>query len=96
MPRLINLRVDFPPSENYVRIDRRTKWGNPFIIGIHGTREECIEKHRHWVPTQRHLMDALDELKGKDLGCWCHPLPCHGLNYFALNGEILTCGVEDW
>jgi hypothetical protein len=23
-------------------------------------------------------MKALFELKGKILGCWCHPLPCHG------------------
>lgn len=91
MPRLINLRREIPPRENYVRIDRRTKWGNPFIIGIHGTREEVIEQHRLWV------MAALDELKGKDLGCWCHPLTCHGENYFVLNGEKLTCAdSSDW
>jgi hypothetical protein len=23
-------------------------------------------------------MAALDELRGKDLACWCTPLACHG------------------
>jgi len=23
-------------------------------------------------------MDSLIELKGKTLGCWCHPKQCHG------------------
>jgi Domain of unknown function (DUF4326) len=24
------------------------------------------------------LMNALDELRGRDLVCWCAPLACHG------------------
>ncbi len=72
-----------------MRIDRRTPWGNPFIIGVHGDREEVIEKHRLWVPTQPLIMNNLHLLKGNDLGCWCYPKPCHGLNYFRLNGDEL-------
>lgn len=30
-----------PP--NTVKVDRTTKWGNPYIVGIHGTREECVK-----------------------------------------------------
>jgi len=30
-----------PP--NTVKVDRSTKWGNPFIVGVHGTREECFK-----------------------------------------------------
>lgn len=29
-----------PP--NTVKVDRTTKWGNPCIVGKHGTREECV------------------------------------------------------
>lgn len=29
-----------PP--NTVKVDRSTKWGNPCIVGIHGTRAECV------------------------------------------------------
>lgn len=79
---------DFPPprttvvniSEDHydVRIDRKTKWGNPFIIGVDGTREEVIRKYAYWVTEQEHLMSSLHELKGKKLGCWCKPKCCHG------------------
>lgn len=72
--RVVNLK-----EESYdVRIDRLTKWGNPYIIGKDGTREEVIEKYRNWIVKQPDLMNSIDELKGKRLGCWCHPNPCHG------------------
>jgi len=61
-----------------VRIDRETKWGNPFVIGTHGDRSEVIEKFREWLPTQDHLKNSLGELRGKRLGCHCKPLACHG------------------
>lgn len=28
--------------ENTVKVDRSTPWGNPCIVGTHGTREECV------------------------------------------------------
>lgn len=62
-----------------VRIDRRTKWGNPFIVGKHGTREQVIEKYEAWLRSKPDLMLAVKlELAGKDLLCWCAPLQCHG------------------
>lgn len=53
-------------------------WGNPFIIGRDGTREEVLEQYRVWVLQQKWLMARVHELKGKTLGCWCAPLACHG------------------
>lgn len=61
-----------------VYIGRPSKWGNPFSIGKHGTREEVIEKYREWLSGQWELLDSLDELEGKVLGCHCKPLACHG------------------
>ena len=61
-----------------VYIGRPSKWGNPFVIGRDGSREEVIEKYRSWILSQAHLVAALPELKGKILGCWCKPYPCHG------------------
>ncbi len=61
-----------------VYIGRPTKWGNPFVIGRDGNRSEVIEKYRSWVQEQPELMNSLHELKGKVLGCWCSPKPCHG------------------
>ena len=53
-------------------------WGNPFVTGIDGTREEVIARHREWVRRQPELLYRLRELKGKRLGCWCSPKSCHG------------------
>lgn len=54
------------------------RWGNPFVVGKDGTRAEVIRKYREWIVTQPDLMEALPELKGLRLGCWCRPKSCHG------------------
>jgi hypothetical protein len=62
-----------------VRIDRTTKWGNPFKIGVNGdSRGLVIKRYWEYIQTRPDLIKAIPELKGKRLGCWCHPLPCHG------------------
>ncbi len=77
MPSVYNLRSVSPASA--VRIDRKTKWGNPFVIGKDGNREEVIAKFEAWIMTKPDLLAAArDELRGKDLLCWCAPLACHG------------------
>jgi hypothetical protein len=78
-----------PP--NTTKVDRTTKWGNPFVIGLDGTREECIELYKRHVAgdevtTRKDVLAAralvassASELRGRDLACWC-PMnePCHG------------------
>jgi hypothetical protein len=61
-----------------VYIGRPSIWGNPFVIGRDGTREEVITKYRAWVVRQPHLMAQIHTLRGKRLGCWCAPEACHG------------------
>jgi hypothetical protein len=64
-----------------VYIGRPSKWGNPFVIRRHGTREEVIAKYERFLcdtPAGRALLEQIRELRGKDLVCWCAPLPCHG------------------
>lgn len=61
-----------------VYIGRGSKWGNPFVLGCDGGRSTVIQKHARWLADQHHLLRALDELKGRDLVCFCAPLPCHG------------------
>jgi len=60
-----------------VYIGRGSKWGNPYYIGRDGTREQVIKKYRKYLLASP-LMDDLHELKGKVLGCFCAPKPCHG------------------
>jgi uncharacterized protein DUF4326 len=61
-----------------VYIGRPSKWGNPYVIGRDGTRAQVIAKYRAWLLRRPELVAALSELRGKVLGCWCAPLPCHG------------------
>lgn len=61
-----------------VYIGRPSKWGNPFVIGKDGNREEVIEKYRAWVQGRPELMRSLSSICGRTLGCWCKPSPCHG------------------
>lgn len=80
---VVNLRN----SSYDVLIDRSTKWGNPFThikdkktlaTQIVATRAEAIAKYEEWLLQQPQLLAELPKLKGKTLGCWCAPLPCHG------------------
>ncbi len=68
-------------------ISRPSKWGNPYTHikdkttlaqYIVDTREEAIAKYREHILNSPELLEALDELEGKVLGCWCKPKSCHG------------------
>ena len=68
-----------PPGT--VKVDRSTKWGNPFLVSVMG-RDAAVAEFTIWLQTdpegQHLLARAKRELRGKNLACWC-PLnePCH-------------------
>lgn len=65
--------------DQYIRVDRRTEWGNPFEMGADGDRDTVITNYeRYYLPHKPSLLSKLDTLPGKALGCWCAPAPCHG------------------
>lgn len=76
MPKVYNIRNGFP--KDAVLVDRTTPFGNPFVIGRHGTRMECISMFKQKVLSDPALRKLVDGLRGKDLICHCKPLPCHG------------------
>ena len=76
MPKVLNKRND-PIPKGAIFVARPSKWGNPFRIGRDGTRGEVIAKYREWLLNNDDLLEALPELEGKDLYCFCNPLPCH-------------------
>lgn len=60
--------------KNAIYIGRGSPYGNPFVIGKHGTRDDvCDLFEEHILPT----LD-LEPLRGKDLVCFCKPKRCHG------------------
>jgi len=71
-----------PP--NTVKVDRTTKWGNPFVPGkppppfLAGATAMVSDKRhafvlfRAWAPLNAKLVAAArEELRGKNLACWC-------------------------
>lgn len=83
MPKVWNMGRSSWPAEA-VRIDRKSQWGNPYVVGKDGTREQVIALHAAWILTQPQLLAALPELRGKDLACWCAPYECHGQTLIAM------------
>ena len=80
MPQVWNKRDPNCPKDA-VYVGRPSKWGNPYEIGKDGSREDVVASYRGLLK----LLEAkgkllsmdLDYLRGKDLVCWCAPLPCH-------------------
>jgi hypothetical protein len=70
-----------------INVARPGPWGNPFVVGRDGTREECVALYEALIvgtacktaaasPAQQMKLQAhaaahLDSLRGKDLACWC-------------------------
>lgn len=91
MPERVQLKRSkgWKMPENTVRVDRSTRWGNPFRIGEPGysTAELAVARYRasltmapapHPESYMGQILRDLDQLRGKNLACWC-PLdqPCH-------------------
>jgi hypothetical protein len=82
----VKLVVNVRSSKYDVLVDRTTRWGNPFTHEaskktraqvVVPTRGEAIARYEEWLRAQPDLMAELPTLRGKVLGCWCSPLPCH-------------------
>lgn len=84
MSKVLNKRTDKIPSDA-VYVGRPTKWGNPFKIGMNYqsrilNRQDSIDAFEDWLlhsDSGVKLLANISELKGKNLVCWCSPLPCH-------------------
>jgi hypothetical protein len=64
-----------------VRIDRSTRYGNPFVLNEDGDRDDvCNAYERHYLPHKPSITERIEagELTGKVLVCHCYPQRCHG------------------
>ena len=75
MTRVVNIKKY---NGDYVYIGRGSKWGNPYLIGKDGTRDEVIIKYEQYIRGKPELLADLPKLVGETLGCYCHPKKCHG------------------
>jgi hypothetical protein len=70
--------VVFIDNERFPKV--ASEFANPFKVGKDGTREDVIRKYNLYLLQilDDNLRAKLLAMKGKNLGCWCHPEPCHG------------------
>ena len=83
MPKRIQMsrqrpwRADNPDA---VKVDRSTKWGNPWIVLAPGGRRLMVQRFAEMFSTDEEARLAFGypdvetiraELAGRDLACWC-------------------------
>lgn len=69
-----------------------SKWANPYVIGWHGNREEVIRRYKDYLfetEWTTGLLLMINELRGKDLVCWCHTWDGQGNNPQYCHADIL-------
>ena len=85
MPQVHNKYHKTAPADA-IYIGRPSKWGNPFSH-MDGTlaqfkvasKEDAVARYEEWLLAQPELVAAVkQELRGKDLICYCKPRICHG------------------
>jgi len=91
-PKVLNKNEPRGAVANSVYVGRPSIWGNPFVIGKDGTRNEVIAKYETWLMQQPTLLAKLDRLAGKHLVCHCTPAQCHADVLLRLaNGARRRC-----
>jgi len=84
-------------------VARPTRWGNIFKVGVDRDAAQCVERFAGMLAgecaseTERawraRALKNRDQLKGKNLGCWCAPdAPSHAdiLLRFARDAPVET------
>lgn len=72
-----------PNGQNMLNTSpHETGWlGNPFEIGEHGDRETVIDKFERAfalkLQANEPFRQAVADLEGQTLACWCTPKSCH-------------------
>jgi len=81
--KVVNIRYE----EHDVYIGRAGRgqdgyFGNPFVLQAGESRGSSIETYREYfydrLKTDTEFRERIHGLKGKTLGCFCKPYPCHG------------------
>ena len=72
---------------NTVKVDRTTRWGNPFAAQECGSVEAAVARHGAWLHGQAAAAggrtppaayEIRQALRGRNLACWCAlDGPCH-------------------
>ena len=67
----------------------QSPWHNPFKINKNKNREDVVSDYIQYLQKNKTLINNLSELSNKTLGCWCHPLDCHGHSIISLYEKLM-------
>lgn len=92
-PRKVRRRYGLPVPEGAVFTGTGSKWMTPFVVGVPrvirdadgkavkvvpGSEDEAFALYRWYLGVSGLEAEAAEELRGRDLCCWCLPeTPCH-------------------
>ncbi|HEX7441569.1 MAG TPA: DUF4326 domain-containing protein [Caldimonas sp.] len=89
MPQRVQLRRNkgWRMPEGTVKVDRTTRWGNPFTAADCGSVDAAVARHAQWMRGEVEAPDGRKpppieaiqrELGARNLACWCSLSgPCH-------------------
>ncbi len=90
---VVNIKTGEPFD---IFIGRPSKFGNPYSHLPKSaakfrvkTRQEAVEKYREYIMGRPDLLADIEQLRGKILGCFCHPATCHGDVLAELANELV-------
>jgi hypothetical protein len=63
--------VNFKTTPHEIFIAWPSKWCHP-------DKKVPLKEYEQWVRSQPQLMESIEELRERTLGCWCPPKACHG------------------
>lgn len=76
--------------DDLTRVDRSTRFGNPFTLGSRDDQCDNYEALFKCHMQFGYLRHAVLKLQGKRLYCWCAPERCHADTIAAwLNGKLM-------
>lgn len=87
MPKVHN-KYHKTAGPDAVYIGRGSPYGNPFVIGKDGDRDDVCDKYEQYLLNNPQLLQAVKTtLRGRDVVCFCAPKRCHGDTLVRLANE---------
>ncbi len=91
--------------DGVIYVGRPTKWANPFPVSTTMSAEDAVRRYRNFIHASiRFGGISLEELKGRNLACWCGnwtpgepEIDCHGVVLLQMANDITgrKKGVND-
>lgn len=86
-----------PAGAEYV--GRGSMWGNPFVIGQHGDRNDVCNKYEallvERIKSGEVSIPQLRSLHGRNLVCFCAPARCHGDTLELFSGLAMNANTPE-